>query len=94
MNNTTPKPLSYWLSYWAYFDTSRGVTRAVAKSYDEMISARQLAAVRGISNSQRINPDEECQRLFRCSVEKLNMKSASTFISYLKLDRAERERAA
>jgi hypothetical protein len=94
MNNQEPKPLSYWLSYWAAYDSSRGVTRAVAKTMQEMISPRQMTAIRAIGHSQRIDTEAECQRLFRCKIEETNSKAASTFITYLKLDTEERAKAA
>jgi hypothetical protein len=88
------KPLSWWISYWATFDSSRGVTRAFAHKLSELGTHGQLAAIRSVSNSQRLDAGAECVRLFKCKPEELCRDAASAFISYLKLSQAEREKAA
>jgi hypothetical protein len=86
--------LSDWISYWSTFDHSRGVTRAVARNFAEARTAGQLAAIRSVSNSQRLDADAECLKIFKCPVEQLCRDAASVFITYLKLPQAEREKAA
>lgn len=56
----------------------------VAKTMAELVTPRQLVAIRVIANSQGINAEGECRRLLGCVPEELSRKAASAFIDHLK----------
>jgi hypothetical protein len=57
-----------------------------AKTMAELITPRQLVAIRAICNSQRLDGEKECESFFSQKVkpEELSRKAASAFIDYLK----------
>jgi hypothetical protein len=56
----------------------------MAKTMAELVTPRQLVAIRAISNSQKIDAEAECKELMQCKPEELSRKAASAFIDYLK----------
>ncbi|MBI3651498.1 MAG: SWIM zinc finger family protein [Acidobacteria bacterium] len=56
----------------------------MAKTMAELVTPRQLVAIRAISNSQKIDAEAECKELLQCKPEELSRKAASAFIDYLK----------
>jgi hypothetical protein len=73
MNYPPAKPLTYWQKI-----------SPVAKGMRDCASPQQLAAIRAISNSQRIIFEDACKQLFDCKTEDLSKQAASTFIGWLK----------
>jgi hypothetical protein len=61
----------------------------MAKTMAELVTPRQLVAIRAISNSQKIDAEAECQELMQCKPEELSRKAASAFIDYLKSKSSE-----
>jgi hypothetical protein len=64
----------------------------MARTMAELVTPRQLVAIRAISNGQRLDPEDECHALFgerapgqRIKPEELSRKAASAFIDYLKI---------
>jgi hypothetical protein len=60
--------------------------RFMAKNMGELVTPRQLVAIRAIANDQRVDAEDLCQRLRGCKPEEQNRKSASSFIDFLKSD--------
>jgi hypothetical protein len=60
--------------------------RFMAKTMKELVTPRQLVAIRAIANDQHVDAEELCQRLRGCKPEEQNRKSASSFIDFLKSD--------
>jgi hypothetical protein len=56
----------------------------MAKTMAELVTPRQLVAIRAISNSQKIDAEAQCKELMQCKPEELSRKAASAFIDYLK----------
>ena len=56
----------------------------IAKTMAELVTPRQLVAIRAIANSQGIDYETECQSLMNCKPEELSRRAASAFIDYLK----------
>lgn len=54
-----------------------------AQSMSELITPKQLVAVRSIGSSKGINVEAEAQRIYHCAPEELSVKAASLFITYL-----------
>lgn len=75
MSYPQTKPLSYW-----QHNSPKEV-----KTMGDMVTPRQLVAIRSIGNSQRIDFDVACKILFGCLPEELNRQSASTLIDWLKV---------
>ena len=63
----------------------------MAKTMAELVTPRQLVAIRAISNSQKIDAEAECKELMQCKPEELSRKAASAFIDYLKAKDTESE---
>lgn len=62
------------------FDTSEHIAKTMA----DLVTPRQIMAIRAISNAQRVNSETECQQLFGCRPEELTRPAASMFIDFLK----------
>ncbi len=62
----------------------------LAKSLPDLVTPKQLVAIRAISQAQGVKADEECQALYRCKLEELSRKAASALIDHLK-SRPQRE---
>jgi hypothetical protein len=56
----------------------------VSKTMAELVTPRQLVAIRAIANSQRIDAEAECKRVMSCKPEELSRKAASALIDHLK----------
>jgi hypothetical protein len=56
----------------------------VAKTMADLVTPKQLVAIRAIANAQRINAEAECQALLGCRPEELSRRAASAFIDHLK----------
>jgi hypothetical protein len=61
----------------------------MAKTMAELVTPRQLVAIRAISNSQKIDAEAQCNELMQCKPEELSRKAASAFIDYLKSKSSE-----
>jgi hypothetical protein len=56
----------------------------LAHSTEDMVTPRQLVAIRAIANSIGIEAEAECQRLFKCDIKEISRRAASAFIDHLK----------
>jgi hypothetical protein len=56
----------------------------IAKTMAELVTPRQLVAIRAIANSQKLDAEAECKELLNCKPEELSRRAASAFIDYLK----------
>jgi hypothetical protein len=54
-----------------------------ARTMAELVTPKQLVAIRSAVNVRSINAESESRRMFNCSPEGLNSKAASEFITYL-----------
>lgn len=61
----------------------------VAKTMADLVTPKQLVAIRAISNSQGINAEAECLELLKCRPEELSRRAASAFIDHLKTKSAD-----
>lgn len=61
----------------------------IAKTMIDMVSPRQLVAIRAISRSQRVDGETVCLGLLQCKPEELSRKAASALIDYLKSAKPE-----
>lgn len=59
------------------------VSNPIAKSLSELITAKQLGMVRAIAREAGVDPDEECQSVFKCRTDGISRKAASAFIQHL-----------
>ncbi len=57
----------------------------IAKTMAELVTPRQLVAIKAIANSQKIDAEAQCKELMDCKPEELSRRAASAFIDYLKL---------
>jgi hypothetical protein len=62
---------------------------AVAKTMADLVTPKQLVAIRAIANAQKVNAEAECQALLGCRPEELSRRAASAFIDHLKSKNAE-----
>ncbi|MFL6275573.1 MAG: Rad52/Rad22 family DNA repair protein [Blastocatellia bacterium] len=56
----------------------------VAKTMADLVTPKQLVAIRAIANAHGINAEAQCLEQLKCRPEELSRKAASTFIDYLK----------
>jgi len=56
----------------------------VAKTMADLVTPKQLVAIRAIANAHGVNAEAQCLELLRCRPEELSRKAASVFIDYLK----------
>jgi hypothetical protein len=69
-----PKPLSHWQRF----------SPTECRTFEDWQTPKQKAAIRGISNAQRIDADRAARHLFGYDADSLNRAAASTFIDWLK----------
>jgi hypothetical protein len=69
-------------------------TNPTAKTMADLVTFKQLVAVRAIANSQGASAEAECLQELKCRPEELSRRAASWFIGYLKGLSAERFRRA
>lgn len=63
----------------------------VAKTMADLVTPKQLVAIRAIANSQGVNAEAECLELFKCRPEELSRRAASVLIDRLKSKTAEED---
>jgi hypothetical protein len=56
----------------------------IAKTMADLVTPKQLVAIRAIANSQGLNAESECLEVIKCRPEELSRRAASAFIDYLK----------
>jgi hypothetical protein len=61
----------------------------VAKTMADLVTPKQLVAIRAIANAHGVNAETQCVELLKCRPEELSRKAASVFIDYLKTKTAE-----
>jgi hypothetical protein len=61
----------------------------VARTIAELVTPKQLVAIRAIANAQKVNAESECVALLGCKPEELSRRAASAFIDHLKSKNAE-----
>ena len=62
------------------------MNKFMARTMKELVTPRQLVAIRSIANGQRVDAEDLCKRLRGCKPEEMSRKAASTFIDFLKSD--------
>jgi hypothetical protein len=65
-----------------------------AQTMAELVTPKQLVAIRSAANFRAINAEAESRRMFGCAPESLNRKSASRLITYLNSQPRRYARAA
>ncbi|HXG65478.1 MAG TPA: Rad52/Rad22 family DNA repair protein [Blastocatellia bacterium] len=61
----------------------------VAKTMADLVTPKQLVAIRTIAKVQGVNEEAECQKVMNCKPEELSRRAASAFIDYLKQHNAQ-----
>jgi len=61
----------------------------VAKTMADLVTPKQLVAIRAIANAQNVNAESECLEMLKCKPEELSRRAASAFIDHLKAKTAE-----
>jgi len=57
----------------------------LAKTLADLVTPKQLVAIRAIAHAQGLQADEECLSLYGCKIEELSRRAASVLIDHLKL---------
>jgi hypothetical protein len=68
----------------AQYEPDEPQPSGMAKTMAELVTPRQLVAIRAISNSQKLDAEAECRQMHRCKPEELSRKAASQLIDHLK----------
>ncbi len=55
----------------------------IARSLGDLVTARQLGMIRAIARDLKIDADEECNSVMRCSTDELTKRAASSLIQHL-----------
>ena len=63
----------------------------VAKTMADLVTPKQLVAIRAIANSQGVNAEAECLEALKCRPEELSRRAASAFIDHLKSKPADND---
>jgi hypothetical protein len=61
----------------------------IAKTMADLVTPKQLVAIRAIANSQGVNAEAECMEALKCRPEELSRRAASAFIDHLKSKTAD-----
>lgn len=62
-----------------------------AKTMADLVTPKQLVAIRAISHAQRVNAETECLEVMGCKPEELSRRAASAFIDHLKSKNTDAE---
>jgi hypothetical protein len=54
-----------------------------AQTMADLVTSKQLMAIRAAANFRAIDTETEARRIFKCALEGLNRKNASRIIKYL-----------
>jgi Rad52/22 family double-strand break repair protein len=66
----------------------------LAKTLADLITPKQLVAIKAIANTQGLQAEEECFSLYGCKLDELSRRAASALIDHLKMQsRAEKPAA-
>lgn len=57
----------------------------LAKTLADLITPKQLVAIRAIAHAQGLQAEQECQKIYNCQLEELSRQAASALIDQLKL---------
>ena len=55
----------------------------IARSLGELVTARQLGMIRAVARELKIDADEECNAVMKCSTDELTKRAASSLIQHL-----------
>ena len=55
----------------------------IARSLGELVTAKQLGMIRAIARELKVDPDEECNAVMKCSTDELTKRAASALIQHL-----------
>jgi len=61
----------------------------IAKSLNDLVTAKQLGMIRALARENSIDADEECQSVMSCRTDELSRKAASSFIQHLQTAQQE-----
>jgi hypothetical protein len=59
------------------------INRYEAKTMAELVTPKQLVAIRSAANARAINAERESVRMFKCAPESLNRRAASSLLNWL-----------
>jgi hypothetical protein len=60
------------------------ISNPVSQTLADMLSDKQLGAIRAFAKAAHTDADEECAKLFNCQVAELSKRAASALIDHLK----------
>lgn len=55
-----------------------------AKTFGDLVTPKQLVAIRATANAVKVDAEKECAELYQCKPEELSRERASEFIQHLK----------
>jgi hypothetical protein len=56
----------------------------LAKSMADLVTPKQLGMIRAVAREAGVDPEAECQDVYRCKTEELSKRAASGLIDHLK----------
>jgi hypothetical protein len=68
-------------------DTEGFPVNPIARSFSDLVTAKQLGMIHALCRELGIDADEECNEVMKCKTDELSKKAASSFIAYLKDDK-------
>jgi hypothetical protein len=69
-------------------------TNPVARSLNDLVTAKQLGMIRAIAREVGVDPDEECTEVMSCKTDELSKKAASSLIQHLQDLQRQKENPA
>jgi hypothetical protein len=60
-----------------------------ARSLNDLVTAKQLGMIRALAREANTDAEAECQSLFKCQMDELSKRAASSFIDHLKAQAQE-----
>lgn len=68
-----------------HISTNTQLHDPLAKTLADLITPKQLVAIRAIAQAQGLDAEKECQAIYSCQLEELSRQAASALIDQLKL---------
>ncbi len=85
------KSLPTYDTRWQAYNNAPKPSQPVAQTMADLITPKQLVAVRSIANSKGLNAEQLCEQELKCKPEELSKKAASWFLDFLQVQDAKQQ---
>lgn len=63
---------------------SQRVSNPIAKTLDQLVTAKQISLIKQLAEKARLNPEEICQEMYKAELREISRRAASVLIDHLR----------